>query len=35
MLATAFARVRESEDVVYMYEDAQVFAIRWAQGRLA
>ena len=34
MLATAFARVRESEDVVYMYEDAQVFAIRWAQGRL-
>ena len=34
MLGTAFARVRESEDVVYMYEDAQVFAIRWAQGRL-
>ena len=28
------AGVRESEDVVYMYEDAQVFAIRWAQGRL-
>ncbi len=36
LLSTAFgiARVRESEDVVYMYEDAQVFAIRWAQGRL-
>ena len=36
MLATAFgiARIRQSEDVVYMYEHAQVFAIRWAQGRL-
>ena len=36
MLATAFgiARIRQSEDVVYMYEDAQVFAIRWTQGRL-
>jgi tetratricopeptide (TPR) repeat protein len=33
---TAFeiARVRESECITYMFENAQIVAVRWAQGRL-
>jgi len=32
--ALEFGRVRQSEYVTYMHEDAQIFAIRWTQGRM-
>jgi hypothetical protein len=32
--ALEFGRVRKSEYVTYMHEDAQIVAIRWTQGRL-